>query len=205
MSPKKVLINRGGVTYRKHPLNYLYTTWRAVISRCYNPRDRGWASYGGRGIRVALRWHDPSIFVADILELIGPRPSKRFSLDRYPDNDGKYEPGNVRWATQHEQARNTRRNRYLTFQGETLVLRDWALLLGTDGKTLLAYLQKHTMDQAVAHFALHNNPDFKDPDECHDTRLIELPDDLDIPQDYFDRDAECFLNRKGFSLGEVSL
>lgn len=60
--------------------------------------------YGGRGISVSSRWDDFELFLADV----GPRPSSEHSIDRFPDNDGNYEPGNVRWATDFEQNSNTR-------------------------------------------------------------------------------------------------
>jgi len=81
-----------------------YACWRSVIARCTNPKSRLWKYYGGRGIGVAPRWLKSANFLADV----GQRPSKHHSLDRYPDNDGNYEPGNVRWATPTVQARNIR-------------------------------------------------------------------------------------------------
>lgn len=76
-----------------------------MLSRCTNPKDRNWSYYGGRGITVCPRWTAFANFLADM----GRRPSIGHSLDRYPNKDGNYEPGNVRWATRGEQSLNTRR------------------------------------------------------------------------------------------------
>lgn len=75
----------------KHPL---YKLWAEMMKRC---RKNLYA-----GIKVAERWHDFRNFVEDV----GDRPSKQHSLDRYPDKDGDYGPGNFRWATPTEQVRN---------------------------------------------------------------------------------------------------
>jgi len=75
-------------------------------SRCRatDPRDRRYRYYAGRGIKVCRRWFSFENFFVDM----GARPSRRHSLDRYPDNDGDYKPGNVRWATQRQQLANRR-------------------------------------------------------------------------------------------------
>ena len=86
----------------------LYQTWYGVIDRCENPSHKSYACYGGRGITVCERWHDVAVFIADIEREIGPRPSGH-TLDRWPDNNGNYEPGNVRWATPSQQNANVRR------------------------------------------------------------------------------------------------
>lgn len=65
-------------------------------------------------------------FVADV----GRRPSKRFTLDRYPDNNGNYEPGNVRWATTAQQTRNMRTNHRIEFNGQSRCLIEWSEITG---------------------------------------------------------------------------
>jgi hypothetical protein len=60
------------------------------------------------------------------LSVIGLRPTSAHSLDRFPNTDGNYEPGNVRWATAKEQRRNQGRNVSVTWRGETMLLVEWA-------------------------------------------------------------------------------
>jgi len=83
-----------------------YQAWRNMRERCFNSNHPRFHRYGGRGITIASRWNDFNQFLSDV----GPRPSPKHSLDRYPNNDGNYEPGNVRWATAKEQMRNTSAN-----------------------------------------------------------------------------------------------
>lgn len=81
-----------------------YRAWANMKDRCENPRHRRYLDWGGRGIRVCERWRAFANFLADM----GRRPSADHSLDRI-NNDGNYEPGNVRWATSSEQAQNRKR------------------------------------------------------------------------------------------------
>lgn len=94
---------KGGHGLSDHPL---YGTWTAMRHRCENPANPRFAHYGGRGIQVCDRWQDIAQFIQDIETEIGPHPGRGWSLDRYPDVDGNYEPGNVRWATYSQQNRN---------------------------------------------------------------------------------------------------
>ena len=79
--------------------------WIAMQTRCTNPRQSHWHRYGGRGIRVCDQWLGRDGF-ANFLSDMGPRPSKGYTIDRYPNADGNYEPNNCRWATQKQQANN---------------------------------------------------------------------------------------------------
>lgn len=110
-----------------------YRAWCHVIDRCCNPDAPRYADYGGRGIRICDEWrHDFPAFLA----YVGPRPSPKHSIDRWPNNDGDYTPGNVRWAIPDQQNRNARFNRNLTFNGQTRCMTDWATAVDLKPGTL---------------------------------------------------------------------
>jgi hypothetical protein len=92
-----------GKPLTRHPI---YRAWLHMRDRCTNPNHRQWKDYGGRGIAVCERWSNFTNFLADV----GERPTPKHSLDRI-NNNGNYEPENVRWATKVQQNNNTRRNR----------------------------------------------------------------------------------------------
>lgn len=82
-----------------------YSIWAQIRYRC-SPKKRpqkSWRNYGGRGIRVCKEWDSFEAFFAHV----GAAPSAAHTIDRI-NNDGHYEPGNVRWATVAEQRANTR-------------------------------------------------------------------------------------------------
>lgn len=98
-----------------------YVAWTNMIQRCENQQLSAHHLYAN--VRVHQAWRESfAAFLADT----GRRPTAGHSLDRYPDPDGNYEPGNVRWATEAEQQQNRRNNHNLTAFGETLCITEWA-------------------------------------------------------------------------------
>jgi hypothetical protein len=89
---------------RKGLVTSTYVIWIGMIKRCGNSKSDQFHNYGGRGISVCERWKVFNNFLDDM----GERPSG-MSLDRFPDRDGDYEPGNCRWSTPAQQAQNTNR------------------------------------------------------------------------------------------------
>jgi hypothetical protein len=77
-----------------------YYSWSTMLSRCRNNKGKDWNRYGGRGITVCRRW----FVFANFLKDMGERPLGT-TLDRFPDNEGNYEPSNCRWATYKQQAK----------------------------------------------------------------------------------------------------
>lgn len=105
---------------------YIYRAHAQIIQRCTNPNNPAYLNYGARGITFHREWHDS----ADAFNAaMGERPSDKHSIDRI-DNDKGYEPGNVRWATRTEQARNRRSNKLLTVGDKTVSLSEWAEISG---------------------------------------------------------------------------
>lgn len=87
---------------KKHPL---FSIWSGIVARCEG-KSPEYAKYGGIGVRFDREWkEDIEAFAA----YLGPRPSPKHSVDRFPNKNGHYEPGNVRWATPSEQIANRRK------------------------------------------------------------------------------------------------
>jgi len=103
-----------------------YTTWAGMKQRCLNPDYNMYHRYGGRGISVHPAWVNSfEQFLSDV----GPAPSRALSLDRI-DNDGNYEPGNVRWTTRKVQANNRSVTLSAEIEGKVLPLTDIAARYG---------------------------------------------------------------------------
>lgn len=106
------------------------SAWRGIKDRCYNPKHRHYADYGGRGITMCDEWKDDfEAFYRDM----GPRPSPEHSIDRV-ENDKSYSKDNCRWATAEEQANNRRSNLVYELNGVFKTLPDWCSDLGLNYK-----------------------------------------------------------------------
>jgi hypothetical protein len=116
-----------------------YRAWQAMKARCTNPMSRHFVDYGGRGITVCSEWlHSFEAFFA----AMGEKPSGAHTLDRI-DVNGPYSPDNCRWATNLEQQRNRRDNRYITHKGKTMCVSEWAEAIGLSRQTVLSRLRKN--------------------------------------------------------------
>ena len=122
-----------------------YRIWAGMKKRCFDPKTRNFHRYGGRGISVCERWK--SSFEAFILDM-GPRPSGSHSIDRI-DNNGNYEPGNCRWATDKEQANNTSTNVLLTINDATKPLSVWAEEFGLARSVVVSRLVNGDTGEAL--------------------------------------------------------
>lgn len=110
-----------------------WTAWRSLKDRCLNKNYHEYGHYGGRGIGVFPEWANS---FARFYKDVGPAPSRIHQIDRYPDNNGSYEPGNVRWALPKENCRNKRSNRLVTLNGKTMCIIEWSEELGIKKSTL---------------------------------------------------------------------
>lgn len=157
---KKTVVQKGhlgnGHTKSCGCLNYThkmrdtpeYKAWSSMRGRCYKEYVFSYPIYGGRGITVCERWLNSfENFFADM----GERPSKSHSLDRV-DTNGNYEPGNCRWATPHEQTRNQRTNRWIEYNGEKLILSDWAIKFKVTSAAIFRMIKNKGVEETIKYY-----------------------------------------------------
>lgn len=104
------------------------------MGRCLNRNHSSFHLYGGQGVSVCRRWRGRCGFTRFLVDM-GPRPPGK-SLDRFPDRDGDYRPGNCRWATRVQQNNNTARNVFITWRGKRRTVSEWAALTGIGKATI---------------------------------------------------------------------
>jgi len=114
-----------------------YAAWGSMLNRCFNPKNKAFKNYGGRGIAVCEEWK--TNFLTFYCQM-GERPSPKHSIDRI-DNESDYTLNNCRWATQTEQANNNRRNFRITLHDWTMNLNQWATFVGMSRYTLQTRLR----------------------------------------------------------------
>lgn len=110
--------------WEKHGMSNsrIYRIWSLMKERCYNSKRPEYKHYGGRGIKVCDDWLDSKKFIDWSLKN-GYKDD--LTIDRLDNNKG-YCPENCRWITQKEQGYNRRNNRYITYNGETKTITQWA-------------------------------------------------------------------------------
>lgn len=115
-----------------------YNIWNAMRSRCYNPKQKHFLNYGGRGITVCDRWRFGEdgmsgfeCFIADM----GLRPAKHLSIERI-NNDGPYAKNNCKWADKLTQIANRRVTVWVTYKGERMPLHQAARAAGLNPRTV---------------------------------------------------------------------
>ena len=113
----------------------LYQEWQGIKRRCYAPKDSMYHLYGGRGIKMCDRWKNSYEAFKEDVSKLQHFGEPHMTLDRI-DNNGDYEPSNVRWATWKEQGNNRRNNRKLTLNNETHTLSEWSEILNMNFNTL---------------------------------------------------------------------
>lgn len=122
----------GHITHGKRNTR-LYRIWLNMKTRCYNKNRNQYNDWGGRGIVVCDEWLND--FMNFYNWAINNGYSDNLSIDRV-DVNGNYEPSNCRWAARKQQANNTRQNVYLTYNGKTQTMMQWADELGVSYSTM---------------------------------------------------------------------
>ena len=101
----------------------LYTIWRTMKQRCYNPKNTSYKNYGKKGVDVCEEWQNSFLTFKEWAMANGYKDT--LTIDRIDSKKG-YCPENCRWATYKEQNNNTSKNVYLSFNGETHTVKQWA-------------------------------------------------------------------------------
>lgn len=159
----------------------LHRIWRGMCERCNTRTNSGYQWYGGRGIRVCPEWQRD--FGAFCRWALSNEYAPHLSIDRQ-DNDGHYEPGNCRWATNAQQARNTSRNRMITAFGETKCCAEWSedsRCTVTDGTIASRISRGVDPEDAIS---LPGVPEPSPPLTAEDLENPVLADEI---EDYFSR------------------
>lgn len=134
-----------------------YQCWSDIKARCLKPEHKFFEYYGGRGITICDEWKDDfSAFLAHV----GPRPSQKHTIDRHPNNDGNYEPNNVRWATRKEQIDNRRSTVFVTIEGKKVPISNVIQERGIERRLVMGRIERGwTPERAIAEPAKWRRPD----------------------------------------------
>lgn len=125
----------------------LYNVWAEMKQRCYNPKDTYYQYYGGRGITVCQAWLNDYVEFRNWSYANGYKDERlssgrnKYTIDRINVN-GNYEPSNCRWVEWETQNNNMRNNHFLTYNGETLTLAQWAKKVGLKSRCIKGRLSR---------------------------------------------------------------
>lgn len=133
--------------YKTEPF---YNRYRHIRERCVYEWSKDYKRYGGAGITFG--WKNYRDFKSDMytsyLEHVKMHGYKNTSLDRIDGTKG-YSKENCRWATAHVQHRNTKKNRYITYEGKTMIIADWAREIGTSRQTIRSRIEAGWTDEQI--------------------------------------------------------
>lgn len=115
-----------------------YSSWHSIKNRCFYKKCEAYKTYGAVGVTMYEGWVND--FVA-FFNYIGKKPSPIHTVDRFPDNNGNYVPGNIRWATPKQQSANIKTNVNITFNGVTKHITDWGIELSVAHQNIRRYLK----------------------------------------------------------------
>jgi hypothetical protein len=156
---KELITNKK--TTKKHGLSghRIYKIWSSMLHRCYNPNNKRYSDWGGRGINVCNEWHDVKNFIVDMY----PTYKEGLSLDRI-DNDKGYSKENCRWVEDVVQKRNTRKLQKNNTSGYRGVYFDkyankWSVIIGVNKKKIKIGYFKTAEEGARAYdkYVIDNN------------------------------------------------
>lgn len=137
---------------KTHGLSYsnLYPIWISMKDRCFNPNNKEYHCYGGRGISICDEWKNNFENFYTWAKDNGYDENAKYgecTIDRI-DVNGNYEPSNCRWITMKEQQRNRRDNHLLTYDSETRCVSEWAEILGVNYGTFKSRIKNWTIEKA---------------------------------------------------------
>jgi len=151
--------------YKSHTLfKKAYNTYHGIKKRCYNPKESCYYRYGGRGIKMCDSWLDSfDSFFKDTISMDNAY-CEEFEIDR-KDNNGNYEPNNVRFVSHKVNCNNTSKNRMIKIGNEIKTLSEWSNISGIDCKTISDRINLLNWDNEKAVFTkplIHNRKRTKD-------------------------------------------
>ena len=122
----------------------VFHVWQGMKARCYNPNNKAYPEYGGRGIRICNEWLDSTKFIEWALSngFDESKSGDECSIERI-DVNGNYEPSNCTWVTKKRQARNKQNTRYATYNGVKMPIRDIADIVGISATNIIQRMDKY--------------------------------------------------------------